>query len=235
MLKISYLSLFFPVELTLNYTSTLKGADIDTAKQWFADNHKVYPGSNVTVIGGSVSALSSSLISQLGLKSGDLAVMGKKLYYINSSGYNKITTSLVNGYANGCEYIPRSQMAVIDEEGVGSELLVHKDTKGRPKYLEQGSEVISAGHTQSLTSLLEDIGNSNIIETLENIGRQYNPVKQIADNFSQMPASIQNNAQNTNTINNNYNVEKVVLEQVNNVDDVFRGLANKARQRAYKR
>ncbi len=216
------------------YSAELGGADIDTAKKWFADKHKTYPGSKITVVGGGVSSLSSELMSELGLKNGDLAVVGKRLYYITSNGYNKITDSLVNKYAKGCEYIPCSQTAVVDEEGDGSELLVHKDMKGRPKYLERGSEVVSAGHTRSLTSLLEDIGNSNVINALRDISGQYNPIKRIADSFTKAPDYIMGNNQNTSTVNNNY-IDKVVLEQVNNVDDMFRGLTNMAMQRAHKR
>ncbi|MCI8805795.1 MAG: hypothetical protein HFE59_07880, partial [Clostridiales bacterium] len=216
------------------YSAELGGADIDTAKKWFSDKHKTYPGSKITVVGGGVSSLSFELISELGLKSGDLAVVGKRLYYITSNGYNKITDSLVNKYAKGCEYIPYSQTAVVDEEGDGSELLVHKDTKGRPKYLERGSEVVSAGHTRSLTSLLEDIGDSNVINALRDISGQYNPIKRIADSFTKAPDYIMGNNQNTSTVNNNY-IDKVVLEQVNNVDDMFRGLTNMAMQRAHKR
>ncbi len=216
------------------YSAELGGADIDTAKKWFEDKHKTYPGSKITVVGGGVSSLSSELISELGLKNGDLAVVGKRLYYITSNGYNKITDSLVNKYAKGCEYIPYSQTAVVDEEGDGTELLVHKDMKGRPKYLERGSEVVSAGHTRSLTSLLEDIGNSNVINALRDISGQYNPIKRIADSFTKAPDYIMGNNQNTSTVNNNY-IDKVVLEQVNNVDDMFRGLTNMAMQRAHKR
>ena len=219
------------------YTSTLKGEDIAVAKQWFDSKKKTYPGSNVKVIGGDVSSLSPTLISQLGLKSRDLVVLGKRLYYIdNSVGiFSKISSSLVNKYEKGSEYIPYSQLAVIDEKGVGSELIVHKDSQGRPKYLEQGSEVVAAKPTQSLTNLLKDMGDSHVIEVLENIRRQHDPINRIINDMPEMPEYISNGIQNTNTVNNNYNIEKVVLEQVNNVEDIFRGLKNKAIQWAYRR
>ena len=88
------------------YSSELKGTDVDTAAEWFKEKHKTNPGTNITVISGGISTLSSDLINQLGLKSGDLVVLGKQLYHITNSGYSKITGSLVNKYAKGSEYIP---------------------------------------------------------------------------------------------------------------------------------
>ncbi len=45
-----------------------------------------------------------------------------------------------------------------------------------------------------------------------------------------------NNTNNNTTINNyNNNIDKVELKQVNNVEDVFRGLKNMAIQRTFRR
>ena len=206
------------------------------------------------MISGGISTLSSDLINQLGLKSGDLVVLGKQLYHITNSGYSKITGSLVNKYAKGSEYIPYNQYALVDEEG--PELHAHKNSQGRITHLEKGDEIVPAKDTNTLASLVDyvnDPKNTNdpetdhlakILEASEKIHQNFsiyslfeystlNPYEQIMKSVTPNIEYIVNN--NQSTVNHNYNVGNVELKNINNVDDIFRGLSNMAMQSTFKR
>ncbi len=230
------------------YNSTLLSADEEIAKQWFADNHQTYPGSDVKVVHGSVSAMSSSLINELGLSNGELVVLGKSLYQITNGGWKKVTGSLINAYATGSKYIPYSQTALVDEEG--EEFIVRKNSQGRITHLEKGDEVVPAKDTQTLVSLVDYINSpkkSNIpaISPKKNVTVSsefikldciplinVNPMKDLVkDMLLNAPNAITNN----NVHNNNYNIQKVELNKTDNAEDLFKGIENLARQRSMRR
>ena len=184
--------------------------------------------------------MSTDLINQLGLASGDLVALGKQLYYITGSGYSKITGSLVNKYAKGSKYIPYDQIALVNEEG--DELIASKNSQGDITKLRKGDEVVPAKDTQTLMSLVDWANNHKhngrtweeiLKEHIDSIPIEYAiPESAKRLNYS----NVINNNSNSKSVEsyNNY-IDKVELNNVQDPSGLFNGLSNMARQRAFRR
>ena len=164
----------------------------------------------------------------------------------------------INKYAKGTPYIPYDQRAIVDEEG---EELIARREHGRIEMFQKGDAIIPARTSKTLLSLIDETGN--VKDFSKCTGDEYLKINKEASErmsalfqdetflnqmaaraYNDMMESIDeginkliiNNNNNNTTINNyNNNIDKVELKQVNNVEDVFRGLKNLAIQRAFRR
>lgn len=110
-------------------------------------------------------------------------------------------------FAKGTSYAKQG-MAIVDEEGIGSEYIL-KANKGRTTYLPEGSVVFNKSETQLLKSLVDDKDKVkkilNNADYLDYIGSKLTNGSLGIKNNSILTDSLKNTMNNINSINNKTN------------------------------
>lgn len=186
--------------------------------------------------------LDSKLLSALGInKSNPYYILrlnnGRQyLRKYNGNGKGKNVFQLANHYADGSNYIPENQLAIVDEEGFASELIISKDQSGRIESLKKGDQVFNASKTKETQDKLNKLFNTdneaeqnNIYQNLSHISSEvfkilsnnscYNPAIESLKRTNEIWQSQNiNNANNNENSDCNVSIGDIHLHEVQNVD-----------------